>query len=229
MDRQQEAAARVDRCLRQMGLITLCAGGIAGVDFEEWCLAWGPLPTRTKIPPEIRQEFAAATIAYAEAMGFDEMAAGLREDLAKGSGRPALPCRCGLAWPCPVHPERGIDGQISAPAAPPVPPDPRIASTCDRTRRFLSSLDYLSVSEARQASELRHRLRTPGLGVLHEAVLFLGGVHPARQGQAALVADLLRLVGPPERASAREPQTLALIHKLSQYEPPQPTPPSTRT
>lgn len=75
-----------------------------------------------------------------------------------------------------------------------------IATACERTRTFLGSLEYLSISDSRQASELRHRLREEASEhVLRQAVLFLGGIHPAQAGQADLMRDLMRIVGPPER------------------------------
>ncbi len=83
-----------------------------------------------------------------------------------------------------------------------------VHKACERTRLFLAELEDLSVADARQASELRHRLREADtherrLYVLRDAAHFLSGVYPARPGQAALLSDLLRLVGPPERTLAR--------------------------
>lgn len=183
--RQEEAAARVNMCLHHMGLVSVRADNLVAVDLEDWCLLWRAAPysptVKSNIPPKNRQGFAEAMIAHAESLGLDEMAAGLREDLAKQK-----PEAKAAGWTM---------GEIVSVH---VNADP-VPGACDRARLFLSSLEDLSVADARQASELRHRLRAPGLGVLHEVVLFLGGVYPARPGQAALLADLMQLVGPPEK------------------------------
>lgn len=112
------------------------------------------------------------------------------EQMFFGLGSTGTPLGNGIAWSAPCA---GIDVVVTFAA-----PDPAIASACERVRLFLAEADLTdqSVAVAREASQLRHRLRTPSPDVLRAAVLFLGGVYPARPGQAALVNELLHRLKP---------------------------------
>ena len=62
-----------------------------------------------------------------------------------------------------------------------------LAAACERARLFLASFggEGLSLADARQAAELRHRLRAVSPHTLQEAVCFAAGLCPEHSGQKA--------------------------------------------
>ena len=72
---------------------------------------------------------------------------------------------------------------------------PYLGTAAEAARLFLASLEYRNLADERRACELRHRLRSPGpevLRALRDVTAFLGGIHPAREGQAELMEALMR-------------------------------------
>ena len=90
-------AACVEKCLRCIiSGQAIVATAVAGVDFEEWRIAYFIDDTHFEypIPSNIRQEFASALIAYWERRGAVHLAAELRADLEKQG----IPLSLGAIW-----------------------------------------------------------------------------------------------------------------------------------